>query len=268
MTGAVILAAGPGTRLGVLGTRMAKTMMPVAGRPFLEHLAGRLLGAGLYPVVVAVNHHADAIVNYFTGHPLTTGLRFVYTDQRGTGADLLQCLNWVHSDDFVVWNGDTVADIDLSAFGDHAGTAAGRAVIALSRRLNVPNHNAWFVSPDGTVLATLEAKPQTAPPAEYAWRGSSTGILHLTKSLLCPFRNGDELSGKAAHDLYSGILPTLAGRGQLTAYDNGYRYFLDFGTRARLAQLDHGAVAGWNPHRHGHPPFRLPVAQPRSLRRP
>ncbi len=268
MTGAVILAAGPGTRLGDLGTRMAKTMMPVAGRPFLEHLAGRLLGAGLYPVVVAVNHHADTITGHFTRHPLATGLRFVHTDQQGTGPDLIQCLDFLHTDDFIVWNGDTIADIDLPEFLDHADTAAGRAVIALTRRPNVPNHNAWFVSTDGTVLATLEAEPQPAPPAEYAWRGSSTGILHLTRHLLRPFRNGENYLGRVVPDLYSGLLPILAGRGHLTAHDNGYRYFLDFGTRARLAQLDHGAVAGWNPHRHGHPPFRLPVAQPRSLRRP
>lgn len=248
MTGAVVLAAGSGTRLGILGTQIAKTMMPVAGRPFLEHLAGRLLSANLYPVVVAVNHHADTIVNHFTGHPLTSGLRFVHTDQRGTGQDLLHCLNWLHTDDFIVWNGDTIADIDLSEFLDHADTAVGRAVIALSRRTDVPNHNAWFVSPDGTVLATMEAKPPPTPPAQYAWRGSSTGILYLTQHLLRPFKSGQNDPGAAA-GLYSGILSILTGRGQLTAYDNGDRYFLDFGTRARLAQLDHGAVAGWHPPR-------------------
>ncbi|WP_370651781.1 NTP transferase domain-containing protein [Frankia sp. Cj3] len=43
MTGAIVLAAGPGTRLGDLGARMPKTMLPVAGRPYLEHLVCRLL---------------------------------------------------------------------------------------------------------------------------------------------------------------------------------------------------------------------------------
>lgn len=267
MTGAVVLAAGPGTRLGILGKRMAKTMLPVAGRPFLEHLAGRLLGAGLYPVVVAVNHHADTIVNHFTGHPLTAGLRFVHTDQRGTGADLIQCLDSLHTDDFIVWNGDTIADIDLPNFLGHADTqtsnGASRAVIALSRRPNVPNQNAWFVGDDGTVLATMEAEPRPAVPDDYAWRGSSTGILHLTKPLLGRFRNDDARSGDASFsDLYSGVLPELAERRELMAYDDGYRYFVDFGTRFALARIDHHAVTGWKPPSTCARPH---IARPRTL---
>lgn len=241
MTGAVVLAAGPGTRLGMLGMRMAKTMIPVAGRPFLEHLTGRLLGAGLFPVVVAVNHHADSIVRHFTDHPLVTGIRFVYTDRAGTGADLIQCLPGLHSDDFIVWNGDTIADIDIGAFRNEADRA-GRATIALTRRPDAPNLGAWFVESDGTVVATKEARPVAPPPehGDYSWRGSSTGILHLRAHQLTRYRSG------YVPDLYSGILPALIEQRELAAYDNGYRYLLDFGTRPALAHLDHTAVTGWH----------------------
>lgn len=247
MTGAVVLAAGRGTRLGALGARMPKTMIPVAGRPYLEHLAGRLLGAGLYPVVVAVNHHADLIVNHFSDHPLSTGIRFVYTGQKGTGPDLLQCLGSLHSEDFVVWNGDTVVDIDLTMLLDdrrdtESPTATGcRAVLALSRRPNVPNQDAWFVSADSHILGSLESDSRWVPPVSCAWRGSSTGVVLLSKTLLVPFHS----RVTETPQLYSGILPELIRREQLRAFDNGYRYFLDFGTRERLAQLDHTRVAGW-----------------------
>jgi mannose-1-phosphate guanylyltransferase len=258
MTAAVVLAAGPGTRLGDIGARMPKTMIPVAGRPYLEHLAGRLLRAGLRPVVVAVHHHADTILDHFAGHASAAALRFVHTDQRGTGADLMQCLDAIPDAAFIVWNGDTIVDLDLPHLLVYGERHPGSGIIVLSQRPDAPNRNAWYVDTDGTVLATLEAAPAPPPPAGYAWRGSSAGVLLLTKSLLDSYRS------REAPDLYATILPSLIGRRQLSAYDNGDRYFLDFGTPQALARLDHDQVAGWTRSRStGQPapphPGRLPI---------
>jgi mannose-1-phosphate guanylyltransferase len=240
MTAAVVLAAGPGTRLGDLGARMPKAMIPVAGRPYLEHLTGRLLGAGLHPVVVAVHHHAAAILDHFAHHPrIGDGLRFVHTQQRGTGADLMRCLDAVPDTAFIVWNGDTILDLDLPGLLAHGQQNAGSGVIVLTHRPDAPNHNAWYIEATGTVLATLEAAPPPPPPAGYAWRGSSTGVLLLTKTLLAGYRPDE------APDLYAAILPALIARRQLTGYDNGDRYFIDFGTPQALARVDHGQVTGW-----------------------
>jgi mannose-1-phosphate guanylyltransferase len=115
VTAAIVLAAGPGTRLGELGAKMPKTMIKVAGRPYLEHLAARLLAAGLRPVVIAVHHHAEIICDHFSADRRWADLVFVHTDQRGTGADLLDCLPSVPTDAFVVWNGDTVVDLEVAA---------------------------------------------------------------------------------------------------------------------------------------------------------
>jgi len=238
MTAAVVLAAGPGTRLGDLGARMPKTMIPVAGRPFLEHLTGRLARAGLRPVVVAVHHHADAILHHFAGNTSAADLRFVYTDQRGTGADLMRCLDAVPEAAFVVWNGDTVLDLDLADVLAHGEQRPERGVIVLTRRPDAPNHNAWYVDADGTVLATLEAAAPV-PPTTFGWRGSSTGVLLLSKPLLAPYLSTE------APELYAAILPALTAARQMVAYDNGNRYFLDFGTPQDLARLDHDQVAHW-----------------------
>jgi NDP-sugar pyrophosphorylase family protein len=234
VTAAVVLAAGPGTRLGDLGARLPKAMISVAGRPYLEHLVSRLLGAGLRPVVVAVHHHADMILDHFAGRAFSADLRFVHADQRGTGADLVRCLDALPGTAFIVWNGDTIVDLDLPGLLAYGRQNAGSGVIVLTRRPDAPNLNAWYVDADGTVLATLEAAPpRPPPPAGYAWRGSSTGVLLLTKALLAAYRPGE------TPDLYAAILPALVGRRQLTAYDNGTRYFLDFGTPQTLARLDH-----------------------------
>ncbi len=239
MTGAVVLAAGPGSRLGELGARMPKTMISVGGRPYIEHLVGRLLAAGLRPVAIAVHHHADMIYDHFDGHPYLPNLRFVHTGQLGTGSDLLECLDSLPADDFIVWNGDTIVELDVADLLRIRTQLSTGAVIVLTRRSDAPNKDAWYVDSASTVLASLEAVPPPAAPTTYAWRGSSTGILLLTKALLATFQAG------RAPDLYTTILPSLISQQQLKAYDNGDRYFLDFGTPQNLARIDHGRVSSW-----------------------
>ncbi|SRR6266508_1361422 len=230
MTSAVVLAAGPGTRLGELGRQLPKAMVPVAERPHLERLVGLLLGVGLNPVVVAVHHRADIIRRHFAsgGWP---GLVFVTTQQGGTGADLLACLPWVPHEPFVAWNGDTVVDLDLTALLSHAAREPDRGVVVLTRRTGVPNAGAWYVAHDGSVLVSREAVPATPAPERFAWRGSSTGVLVLTKTLLGPAEERRDQS------LERTTLPDLISRGLLRAFDNGTRYFLDYGTPDGLARL-------------------------------
>jgi NDP-sugar pyrophosphorylase family protein len=211
---------------------MPKTMLPLAGRPYLEHLAMRLLDAGLRPVVVAVHHLAEMIHGHFADQPRWADLIFVTTKQAGTGADLLDCLPQVPTDAFVVWNGDTVVDLDAAALLAFAGQDPDRGVIVLTRRTDVPNQGAFYVADDGIVLASLEANPAPAIPSRFAWRGSSTGVLLLTKPLLARFAASSPPSS-----LEQTALPCLISTRHLRAFDNGRRYFLDFGTPQGLAQL-------------------------------
>jgi NDP-sugar pyrophosphorylase family protein len=232
MIAALVLAAGPGTRLGQLGARVPKTMIHIGGRPYLEHLAVQLLSAGLRPVVVAIHHHAEMIWNHFGRDPQWSDMTLVFTGQRGTGADLLDCLTRVPTDAFVVWNGDTIVDLDLGALLAFHEKEPERGVIVLTRRAGVPNEGAYYVADEGAVLASLEAIPGRAMPTEFAWRGSSTGVLLLPKPLLTGFHSASSLS------LEKTILPALVGHRSLRAFDNGTRYFLDFGTPAGLEQLN------------------------------
>lgn len=57
-TSAVVLAAGAGSRLGELGRRHSKAMVPVAGRPLLGWVIERLCAAGVDRLLV-VRHSED-----------------------------------------------------------------------------------------------------------------------------------------------------------------------------------------------------------------
>ena len=55
---AVILAAGAGSRLGELGKRYSKAMLPIASRPLIDWVIERLLQAGIGRIIV-VGHPSD-----------------------------------------------------------------------------------------------------------------------------------------------------------------------------------------------------------------
>lgn len=59
----VILAGGRGSRLAAAGC--PKPLVPVAGRPLLWHAVRHLNAFGIADVVVALGHHADAVVRAF-----------------------------------------------------------------------------------------------------------------------------------------------------------------------------------------------------------
>ena len=44
---AIVLAAGRGTRMGALTEELPKPMLPIEGRPMLEHIVLRLREAGI-----------------------------------------------------------------------------------------------------------------------------------------------------------------------------------------------------------------------------
>jgi NDP-sugar pyrophosphorylase family protein len=75
-----ILAGGLGTRLGALTERRPKSMVPVRGRPFLEHQIALLREHGVTDVVVCVGHLAESIRDHF-GDGARVGVRVRYSDE-------------------------------------------------------------------------------------------------------------------------------------------------------------------------------------------
>jgi MurNAc alpha-1-phosphate uridylyltransferase len=58
---AFVLAAGLGTRMRPLTDHVPKPLVPLAGRPLIDHVLARLAGAGVLRAVVNVHHHADRL---------------------------------------------------------------------------------------------------------------------------------------------------------------------------------------------------------------
>ena len=73
-----ILAGGLGTRLGRLTQTIPKPMVPVNGKPFLEHEIGMLKRSGIVDFVLCVGHLGEKVEDYF-GNGSKWGVRVKYS---------------------------------------------------------------------------------------------------------------------------------------------------------------------------------------------
>ncbi|MGD9495678.1 MAG: sugar phosphate nucleotidyltransferase [Armatimonadota bacterium] len=107
---AVILAAGMGTRMRPLTLRRPKPLVPVAGRPMIEHIVGGLVSAGVRDICLVIGYLGDQIVHAL-GDGTRLGARLVYRWQEhfgGTGAAVLLAEDFVGDERFVLGWGDII----------------------------------------------------------------------------------------------------------------------------------------------------------------
>ena len=109
----VILAAGEGSRMRPLTTTRPKVMLPLAGKPILEHLIRNVKEAGISDIIIVVGYKEEAIRAYF-GDGTAFGVKITYVVQRkqlGT-ADALRSAEPFVTDTFLMLNGDMVVTVD------------------------------------------------------------------------------------------------------------------------------------------------------------
>ncbi len=128
----VIMAGGAGTRLRPHTESCPKPLLPVAGKPILEHIIERAKLEGFVHFVIAIHYLGHMIVDYF-GNGDSLQVKIDYLEERsplGT-AGALGLFNQRPDKPFVVTNGDVITDIrygELLDFHIHQQAAATMAV--------------------------------------------------------------------------------------------------------------------------------------------
>ena len=108
-TTAMILAAGLGVRMRPLTEKKPKPLVPVAGKPLLDHVLDRLADAGVTKAVVNVHYLPDQIVQHVADRQQP---RVIISDERdvvlGTGGGVLKALPLLGDAPFYHLNADTI----------------------------------------------------------------------------------------------------------------------------------------------------------------
>ncbi len=133
VTKAFILAGGKGTRMRPFTYEMPKPMIPVQGRPLLEHIIDLLRKYDVRDVIISLGYLGDRIQEYF-GNGSKFGVKITYVKEDnglGTAGPLNLAKNLLN-EPFLMLNGDVLMDIDLDDFIEFHYKNHGLCTIALT----------------------------------------------------------------------------------------------------------------------------------------
>src|SRR5579884_3179881 len=108
---AVILAAGRGTRMGEMTREMPKPMLPVQGKPLVEHIVERLAAADIGRFLVVVGYHHELIEEHFRKSRFTIEFRR-QEPVNGTGSAALLAKDFIAGNPFLLTYGDILVEPD------------------------------------------------------------------------------------------------------------------------------------------------------------
>lgn len=154
----VIMAGGEGTRLRPHTEQCPKPMLPIGGKPMLQHIIERARDEGFGHFVLAIRYLGHMIEDYFrAGERFDVRIDYLREEvPLGTGG-ALGLLPFRPDAPLVVTNGDVLTDIrygDVIAFHCRYGAAATMAV-----RAHEWQHPFGVVKSDGVDIVGFEEKP-------------------------------------------------------------------------------------------------------------
>lgn len=110
---AMILAAGRGERMRPLTDHTPKPLLPVAGKPIIEHTISQLAAAGFNDIVINHAHLGRQIEDYL-GNGRQWGVSIAYSPEGETGLEtaggIINALPLLGDEPFLVVNGDIATD--------------------------------------------------------------------------------------------------------------------------------------------------------------
>lgn len=154
----VIMAGGKGTRLRPHTESCPKPMLPVAGRPMLEHIIDHARADGFDRFTISLFYLGDMIREHFgDGSRWDVAIDYVEeTTPLGTGG-ALSLLDPAPDAPFLVTNGDVLTDVrysDILAYHTAHGAGATMAV-----RAHEWQHPFGVVQTDGVEIIGFDEKP-------------------------------------------------------------------------------------------------------------
>ncbi|WP_255439267.1 nucleotidyltransferase family protein [Synechococcus sp. LTW-R] len=155
----VIMAGGRGQRLMPLTAEIPKPMLPVKGKPMLEHLIEKLSGEGFQNIVISVNYLSAVILDHF-GDGSRFGAHISYLHESaplGTAGSLSLLDPSLLTQHLLVVNCDVLTDVCFADMIDQCIRDSADALMAV--RPQEWQNPFGVVRSIGTQFTGLEEKP-------------------------------------------------------------------------------------------------------------
>lgn len=236
----IVLAGGKGTRLHPLTMERAKPAVPFGGKyRIIDFVLSNFINSGIYSLYVLIQFRSQSLLQHLSEGWQFGGLlknQFVIpvpaqmrsageTWYQGTADAIYQNINLVEQSDpdvVAIFGGDHIYRMNIASmieFHVSKGADVTVAAIPVSKK-----HAAEFgvieTSDDGRVLAFHE-KNANAPtmPGDPGRVYASMGNYVFSTRALLRLLHDDAAEAESHHDFGRNILPKLAGKGQVYAYD-------------------------------------------------
>jgi NDP-sugar pyrophosphorylase family protein len=221
----VILAGGLATRLRPLTEKIPKSLIEVAGRPFLEHQLVLLRKNGITEIFLCVGYLGEMIEELFEdGKRFGVHISYSYDGRKllGTGGAIKKLLPKL-PDSFFVLYGDAYLKIDYRAVADHFQKSAKPALMTVFRNQDAwDRSNVWFEDGKLYRYSKTERLPQM--------RCIDYGLTICSRPIFESYPTDEPF------DLAI-VFERLSERGELAGYEVHQRFY-EIGSQTGLAELD------------------------------
>ncbi|HEX6491406.1 MAG TPA: sugar phosphate nucleotidyltransferase, partial [Gaiellaceae bacterium] len=232
---AVVMAGGEGTRLRPLTSNQPKPMVPVVGKPCMEHIVELVRGHGIEDVIVTVAFLPQAIRSYF-GDGEALGARIEYSVEEsplGT-AGSVRLASEKLEDTFVVISGDALTDVNLEKLVDFHRAREAAVTIGLKSVENPLEFGIVVTDDEGRIERFLE-KPSWGQVFSDT---INTGIYVLEPEVL------RHIPTDRPYDFSKELFPLLLEMGRpMYGYVFG-EYWQDIGNLEQFRQANFDALDG------------------------
>jgi NDP-sugar pyrophosphorylase family protein len=208
-----IIAGGLATRLLPLTEKIAKSMIMVGGKPFLEHQVEVLKSAGIGDLVLCVGHLAGQIEEHF-GDGRAYGVRIRYSDEGGQlmgTAGAIKKAAPLLDEKFFMMDGDSYLPSDYRAAMAHFDSTNKMALMVVFRNNDLYETSNAVVDGD---LVTMYSRRRKVPGMVFVHTGLS--ILRKTALDLIP---ADRVV------MQDELWTQLASRNELMAFETQSRFY-------------------------------------------
>ncbi len=232
---AVVMAGGEGTRLRPLTSNQPKPMVPIVGKPCIEHILELLRRHELNDVIVTLAFMPQAIRSYF-GNGETLGMNVSYSVEEsplGTAGSVRQAVAG-GDEPVLVISGDALCDIDLTSLLAFHRERKAAVTIALKSVENPLEFGIVVTDPDGRIERFLE-KPSWGQVFSDT---INTGIYVIEPEVLRHVPAGEP------YDFSKQLFPLLLEMGRPLYGYVADGYWQDVGDLGQYAQANFDALDG------------------------
>lgn len=232
----VILAGGKGARLGDITKNIPKPMIHLAGKPILEHQIELGKRYGFSEFIILTGYKSKIIKDYFyDGSSWDVNIQYREENVPLGTSGAVKEIEDILSEDFLVFYGDMVMDIDLNSFVTYHSSLKPTATVFVHPNDHPYDSDIVAVDNNGRVVA-FHSKPHKK--GVYYRNLTNAALYILSPSILKYIERG------RYSDFGKDIFPKMVSVGESIYAYNSPEYIKDVGTKERLEEVENDFLSG------------------------